>query len=106
MLLVFGKKASKSDSADVLLAIGPIACSLESMIVVVMDIRKMRMAVLETRVDVWMGVRFPFRIAGSMFVLMMHVVNMNMVMRHWLMNMPMTVPFSHVEPDAQSHQDT
>jgi hypothetical protein len=48
------------------------------------------------------GVRFAWRIAGSVFVLVVLVVIVKVLVLHRLMNVPMFVAFGNVQPDAMS----
>ena len=69
----------------------------------VMQIRQMRMAVLERFVPVRVRMRrWPF--AAAVRMLMMHIVRMQMPVRQRFMLMSVPVPLGEGEPGGCSHQ--
>ena len=66
------------------------------MTVTMVNVGIVSVAVFETRMKMRVGVRFTFRIAGRMFVLMMFVMNMKMIVRHGLVDMAVAMLLAHV----------
>ena len=69
------------------------------MLVPVVNIRVVRMSMLQSFVSMWMRMRFAGRIERTMFVLVVLVVYVEMFMEHGLMNVGMRMIFRHVQPD-------
>jgi hypothetical protein len=65
-----------------------------------------RMRMFEAGVPVRMAVRFAGRIVRRVFVLVMLVVRMFVLVRHWLVNVLVLVNLRYVQPDANSHKKT
>jgi len=63
------------------------------------DIRVVRMRMLQSFVSMWMRMRFAGRIERTMFVLVVLVVYVEMLMEHGLVNVGMRMIFRHVQPD-------
>ena len=71
----------------------------------VMDVGIMRVGMCQPCVLMAVGVRFAWRIAGSVFVLVVLVVIVKVLVLHRLVNVPMFVAFGNVQPDACEHEN-
>ena len=72
----------------------------------VVHVRHVGMAVPQALVTVNVRVRFTWRIAGRMLVLMMLVMNVGMGVLQRLMLMFVLVRFGEVQPHASRHQQS
>ena len=75
------------------------------MIVMVMDVGIVRVGMRQPCVLMAVGVRFAWRIAGRVFVLVVLVVIVEVLVFHWFVNVPVFVAFGHMEPNADEHED-
>ena len=71
----------------------------------VVDVRDMRVIVLERTVRVLMRVRLPGRIVSEVCVLVVLIVRMTVVVRHGHVGVRMTVALAHKQGDTQQHQE-
>lgn len=71
-----------------------------------MNIRLMRMRVLQRLMLMPMAVRFAGRIMGAVSMLMMFVVMVKMFVFQWLMSMPVLMMLREVQPYADGHECT
>ena len=72
----------------------------------VMDVGVVRVGMRQPRVLMAVGVRFAWRIAGRVFVLVVLVVIVKVLVLHRLVNVPMFVAFGNVQPDAYEHENS
>ena len=68
-----------------------------------MNVGIMRVRMFEPLVPVRMRVRFPSWISRRMFMLVMDVMNVFVLMCHWLVNVEMLMTFSQVQPYSDRH---
>ena len=68
------------------------------------DVWKVRMAVTQGRVLVFMAVRFGAVPLECMFVLVVFIVDVSMTVKQCLVFMFMGMAFLEVNPDPQAHQ--
>ena len=76
----------------------------QSVFVLVMGVRIMRMGMVERVMVMPMAVGFAGRIIRMMDMLVMLVMNVHVFVIHGLVPMSVFVPFREVEPDAKRHQ--
>ena len=69
----------------------------------VVDVGIVRVGVPHGLVPVGMAVRLPCRIARRVTVSVVLVVDVQVVVLHWLVDMLVGVPFGQVQPDPQTH---
>ena len=68
-----------------------------------MNVGIMRVGMLKSVMPVRMRVRFSDRIVGGVFMLMMRIVSVFVLVRHWLMNVEVLVTFSQMQPHSNGH---
>ena len=68
-----------------------------------MNVGIMRVRMFEPLVPVRMRMRFSSWISRRVFMLMMDVMNVFMLMCHWLVNVEMLMTFSQVQPHSDRH---
>ena len=68
-----------------------------------MNVGIMRVRMLKSVMPVRMRVRFSDLIVRGVFMLMMCIVRVFVLMRHWLMNMKVLVTFSQMQPHSNNH---
>lgn len=73
------------------------------MVVGMMHVGDMRVATAKSLVSVSMRMRLSRRIAGAMLVPVVLVVDVNMLVLNWLVNMLVLVMLREVQPDADAH---
>lgn len=76
----------------------------ERVSVPMMDVRVMRMGVLDRGVSMGMGVRFAGWIVGLVDMLVMGVMRVSVGMGQRIMAMEMVVPFGQVQINADPHK--
>ena len=68
-----------------------------------MDVGIMRVRMLKPVMPVRMRVRFSDRIVGGVFMLMMCIMSVFVLVRHWLMNVEVLMTFSQMQPHSNGH---
>jgi len=93
-------------SACAVTSAGDLTSSSRSMCVLMMKIRIVRMSMPDRWMGVFVRVRFAGRPGEIVLVLMMLIVHMCVSMSQSLVFVLVAMLFSHVEHDADQHQDS
>jgi hypothetical protein len=75
-------------------------------IVMVMDVRVVRVGMRQPCVLMAVGVRLAWRVARSVFVLVVLVVIVKVLVLHRFVNVPVFVAFGSVQQDADEHENS